>query len=106
MSPSPETSELRRFMRAKPVTSFIVMYAFAVVVTAVVGDMLATYLRLNEIYVFAAASVVWGLALIAFGFWLGNHHGGFAVFVGFIALIGAILFPAMYAARPDLFPLN
>jgi hypothetical protein len=102
-SPSPETHALRRFMRARPVTSLVGGVALAATSTGFVGEVLTSQLGFNEIYVVAAAAALWGFALIGFGLWLRNHHGGFAVFFGFIALICALLFLAMYVARPDLF---
>jgi len=91
-------------MRARPIASFVVGLALVNVLAVVVAEFLTTQLGWNEIYSVSAVSGAIGVGFIAFGVWLRNHHGGFAVLVGFIALICAVLFPAMYAARPELFP--
>ena len=103
-SPPPETSKLRRFMRARPIASFVAGIALVNVIAVVVADVLTTQLGWHEMLSFSAVTGALGVGLIAFGVWLRNYHGGFAVLFGLIALICAVLFPAMYAARPDLFP--
>jgi hypothetical protein len=59
---------------------------------------------LTEFQAVIFASAAWGLALISLGFIFRNRHGGFAIFVGFIALLCAVLFAAIYASKPELFP--
>jgi hypothetical protein len=103
-SQSNDVSWLRRMMRARPVASFIIGLLTASFLTAALAEMLHTQLGLNEIYSMGAAYAALGLALTLFGFWLRNNHGGFAVFIGLIILICAVLLPAMYTARPELFP--
>ncbi|MEQ1812620.1 MAG: hypothetical protein ABL889_22025 [Terricaulis sp.] len=91
-------------MRARPIASFIVGLALVNVLAAVIAEVLTTQLGWDEIHSVSAVAGLLGVGFIAFGVWLRNHHGGFAVLVGFIALICAVLFPVMYAARPELFP--
>lgn len=102
-SPPPERGKLRSVMRARPIASFIVGLALVNVLAAVVVEALTSQLGWNEIYSVSAVAGAVGSGFIAFGVWLRNHHGGFAVLVGIIALICAVLFPAMYSARPELF---
>lgn len=59
---------------------------------------------LNDVHKAIATAVVLSAMLFVFGALNRTVHGGIAVFVGLIALCVAILFGAMYAANPELFP--
>ena len=101
---TPELGSLRRTMRARPKTSLAIGFFATTIAAATLGEALTARFGMPDILAVSIVAGVLGVAFMFLGFWLKNHHGGFAVLLGLIALICAALFPAMYYARPDLFP--
>lgn len=90
-------------MDARPKLSLVIGFGSAFLIMLGVVEVLTTMFGVPELHALGAAYTALALALIWFGLWLKNYHGGFAIFTGAIILIGILLFAAMYASRPELF---
>jgi hypothetical protein len=95
---------LRRFLRQRPILATVLTLVVADIFALTLMAALRTFLGIVEWYALGVVMALLGVAAIGFGIWLRNYHGGFAIFVGVILLLGAVLFPAMYASQPELFP--
>ena len=92
-----------RFLGSRPLLRGIGILTLANLAIVFATDFGGDLLGLNGVQKAIAAASGWGIAFILCGIFFRNRHGGFALFIGFVALLTALLFGAMYAANPTLF---
>jgi hypothetical protein len=104
MSEQPsEQGKLKRLWQSYPHTIVIGVALLVNACLIVLVEVLRALFSLNDVHAMVFVMFAWAAIFMSCGFVFKNIHGGFAVLMEFIALIGAIGLWAMYAARPELF---
>ena len=99
MAPHEEKKPSASLWRSRPILCGAL--AFGALVFAI--DRGGDALGLSEAHQTIIAAFVLSGAFIAFGALNRTVHGGFAILIGLIALVTAIMFGLMYATDPNLF---
>lgn len=100
MPPAPQEPESNtQWWRSRPAMIAAALYVVLMFAIDFGGDLFG----LNGVHKTIVAAFTLSVAFFLFAAFNRTIHAGFAVLVGFIALLTAIFFAALYATRPELF---